>query len=90
MRKEKEDRKLSKNEYVKSILLFFLHLVVLVAIVAVLLFGDKLGTIGVTLKNNAANYLYMLFCLILLTGILYVYFLFENPSILTSGKTITL
>lgn len=90
MIKEKEDRRLSKNEYVKSVFLFILHLAIMLVIVAVLLFGGKLGTIGETLKSNAANYLYMLFCLILLTVILYLYFLFENPSVLASGKTITL
>jgi putative nucleotidyltransferase with HDIG domain len=32
----------------------------------------------------------MLFCLILLAGILYFYFLFENRAVLSSGKNITL
>ncbi len=90
MVREKEERELSKREITKSALLFCLHWVIEVAIVAVLLFGDKLGVIVETFENNAANYLYMLFCLLLLAGILYFYFLFENKSVLASGRSITL
>ena len=55
-----------------------------------MLFGDKLGTIGLMLKENGANYLYMVFCLLLLLVITYFYFLTENAKVLQSGKTITL
>ena len=89
MRTEK-DRELTKGEMLRSVFLFVLHGVILLAIVAVLLFGDKLGSIGETFAQNAANYLYMLFCIVLVVGILYFYFLFENRSVLASGKNITL
>lgn len=90
MKKEKETERLSKHEIVKSSLLFVLHFLILVLIVACMLFGNKLGTIGVMLKENAANYLYMLFCLLLLLVITYFYFMTENTEVLKSGKTITL
>ena len=90
MKKEKEIEILTKNEIVKSATLFVVHYLLLVLLVACMLFGDKLGTIGVMLKANAANYLYMLFCLLLLIVITYFYFLTENPNVLKSGKTITL
>ena len=90
MKKEREVESLTKNELVKSAMLFVLHFVILVILVACMLFGDKLGTIGVMLKENAANYLYMLFCLLLLLVITYFYFLTENSEVLKSGKTITL
>ena len=88
MRTEK-DRELTKGEILKSVFLFVLHGAILLAIVAVLLFGDKLGSIGETFAHNAANYLYMLFCIVLVVGILYFYFLFENRNVLASGKNIT-
>ena len=87
---KREDRELTKNEITKSAFIFVLHWIIELIIIAVLLFGDKLGSIGETVKNNAANYVYMTFCLLLLSGILYFYFLFENKSVLISGKSITM
>ncbi|MBR2341314.1 MAG: HDIG domain-containing protein [Clostridia bacterium] len=90
MKREREAIRLSQNEIVKSSMLFVLHFVILLILVACVLFGDKLGSIGEMLKVNGANYLYMVFCLILLFVISYFYFLTENAKVLKSGKTITL
>ena len=90
MKKEKEVASLSKNEIFKSSMLFVLHFVILVLIVACVLFGDKIGTISEMLKENGANYLYMVFCLMLLLVITYFYFFTENTKVLKSGKTISL
>ena len=90
MKKEKEVASLSKNEIVKSSMLFVLHFVILVFLVACVLFGDKIGVISEMLKENGANYLYMVFCLLLLLVITYFYFFTENAKVLKSGKTISL
>lgn len=90
MKKDKELLQFSKQDMVKSSLLFALHFIILLLVVALVLFGDKLGMIGEMVKVNGANYLYMIFCLLLLLVITYFYFLTENDKILRSGKTITL
>ena len=90
MKTEREVTRLSRYEKTKSAMLFALHFVILLFFVACTLFGDKLGSIGEMLKQNGANYLYMVFCLLLLLVITYFYFLTENAKILKSGKMITL
>ena len=90
MDKEKENLRLSRHDIVKSSMLFALHFLIMLAVVAVMLFRDKLGGIGEMMQHNAANYLYMIFCLMLLLVITYFYFYTENDKILQSGKTITL
>ncbi|MBQ8295172.1 MAG: HD domain-containing protein [Clostridia bacterium] len=80
----------TKQETLKSILLFFLHFVLLSGIAALLLLYDKFGNLGQHMEQHGANYLYALFCTFLLTTIMYFYFLFENKEIISSGKNITL
>ncbi len=80
----------TRKEAVKSALLFTLHLFVVLLIVALLLLWDKFGNFSETIKNNRANYLYMVFCIFLLVGIMYFYFFFEDRRMLTSGKNIAL
>ena len=75
---------------VKSILLFFVHFVVLVAIMAGLLLGAELNHIADHMRQFGAEYLYSLFCVMLLVLIMYMYFFFEDKRILSTGKNIAL
>ncbi|MBE7085703.1 MAG: HDIG domain-containing protein [Clostridiales bacterium] len=76
----------TKRDTLKSSMLFLLHFVIMIAIAAVLLLGNKMSNIGEYMKEKGAGYLYALFCLFLLVLITYLYFIFENKSILLSGK----
>ena len=42
------------------------------------------------MKTHGINYVFGLFCVLMLTFITYLYFLFENRKMLESGKNITL
>ena len=75
---------------VKSILLFFVHFAVLVAIMAALLLGAQMGHIAEHMREFGANYLYSLFCVMLLVLITYMYFFFEDKRVLSTGKNIAL
>jgi putative nucleotidyltransferase with HDIG domain len=80
----------TKRDTLKSSMLFLLHFVIMIAIAAVLLLGNKMSNIGEYMKEKGAGYLYALFCLFLLVLITYLYFIFENKSILLSGKQTSL
>ena len=80
----------TRQHFFKSLLMFFLHFFLLISIIAGLLFSQELSHLGGYLKEHAADYLYAFFCILLLTVIMYLYFLFENKTILSSGKNITL
>ena len=80
----------TKRDTLKSILLFLVQCLIYLLIAAGLLLGDKLGTIVEFLSAQGRNYLYALFCVILLFVILYFYFFFENRDMLYSGKNIAL
>ncbi len=69
---------------------FVLNYVFFVVILAILLFTASDVSVAETIEKNLANYVYMLFCLALLFIITYLYFLFENKSILSNGKNIAL
>ena len=69
---------------------FVLHFFVLVVVLAILLFTTDNVTMIEAIEKNAANYVYMLFCIALIFVITYVYFVFENQSILSSGRNIAL
>ena len=80
----------TKRDTLKSSMLFLLHFVIMIAIAAVLLLSNKMSNIGEYMKEKGAGYLYALFCLFLLVLITYLYFIFENKSILLSGKQTSL
>ena len=80
----------SKRAALKSSMLFLLHGVIFLMITAGLLWYDKFDNFGAHIKEQGANYLYALFCIILLFTIAYFYFYFENKNFLISGKNITL
>ena len=83
-------RRWTKKDAWSSALLFLLNLFILLLIVAALLMGSKIGNLKQTLIENRANYLYIGFCVFLLAVIAYLYFFFEERSILTDGKNILL
>ena len=81
---------LSRKQLMASILLFFVHFVILIAIMAGLLLWKEWDHLAVHMKQFGASYLYALFCVLLLIVIMYLYFLFEERKILSTGKNIAL
>lgn len=90
MTEQKFVRQWTRQDTVKSAWLFFLHFVILTLIASALLLGPKLGVLKEYMKVNGANYLYALFCVFLLTAIMYFYFFFEDKQVLSSGRNIAL
>lgn len=80
----------TKENTLKSLLLFFVHFVIMILIAAALLLVERIPTIGEYMQTHGANYLYALFCIFLLIAIMYFYFIFENKSMIASGKNIAL
>ncbi|MBR4942493.1 MAG: HD domain-containing protein [Clostridia bacterium] len=80
----------TNQDLFKSITLFFLNFVILVAISAGLLLWKELNNLGTHMREYGANYLYALFCIMLLILITYLYYFFEDKSMLASGKNVAL
>ena len=80
----------SRKQTVTSILLFFLHFVILIGIMAGLLLGQDVKNLHTQMEQYGATYLYALFCVLLLIVIMYLYFLFEDRRMLSTGKNIAL
>lgn len=79
-----------KGMAAKSVCLFCLHLLILLACELVVLVWAKKGEFTATFKMNRANYMYIGFCTLLLVWIMYLYFFFENRELLKEGRMITL
>ena len=75
---------------VKSICLFFMHFVLLVSIMAACILGSQLNDFVEHMRQFGANYLYALFCVMLLVIITYMYFFFEDKRVLSTGQNIAL
>ena len=80
----------TSSNTIKSILLFFVHFVILVAIMAGLVLGAQLNNFAEHMREFGANYLYALFCVLLLVVITYLYFMFEDKRMLSTAKNISL
>ena len=80
----------TRKHTLKSALWFFLYLVIYVVLAGVLVLGGKLGEIGEIMRAQGANYVYAIFCSLLLVIIMYLYFIFENKDMISNGKNITL
>ena len=81
---------LTKRNVLTSVILFCLHFAIFVGLVALCLWlRDKLLD-GKTQAMQTSNYLYALFCGLLLFVITYFYFYFERPALLASAKMIAL
>ena len=80
----------TKHDVAKSVVLFAVYFVMLVLVSMVLLLWDKFGYLSEEMNQNGADYLYMLFCILMLTTVMYIYFFFESREILKSAKSISL
>ena len=80
----------TKQDMFKSIMIFFVHFLVLILIAAGFVLGSRLGEIKEHMKTYGANYLYALFCIFLLVVIMYLYYFFEDRAMLVGAKNITL
>ena len=80
----------NKGLAVKSVFVFILHLIILLALVTLILVWQKDGEFTDTFTINRANYLYIAFCIILLVWVAYFYFFFENREILADGRKTSL
>ena len=85
-----QSRGVSKKKKAESGWHFVLHYFILILILAVLLFTADNVTVAQAIEQNAANYVYMLFCIALLFVITYLYFIFENQTILSSKRNVAL
>ena len=83
-------KEFTKSDTLKSALLFFVHFVIFVAIAMFLVVGMEIKNFSDHLRVNGANYLYALFSIFLLIAIMYFYFYFENKTMLSSMRNITL
>ena len=80
----------AKKYAVKSVLLFLLHFLILLLIMAAALLFKQVSNLKAYMKEYGPDYLYALFCIFLLMMITYLYFLFEDKQILESSKHIAL
>ncbi len=80
----------TKRDVLKSSFLYLLHFLFYLTIAAILLLAGRWSDLGNFLSQNGSNYLYAIFCTFLLFMITYLYFFFENRTLLESGKNIAL
>ena len=80
----------TRKHTLKSILYFFVHFVILVLLGATLLLWDKVDILAEHMQAVGASYLYALFCVFMLTVITYLYYFFEDRTMISSGKNISL
>ena len=80
----------TKKDFGKSIALFFMHFIILTLIAGGVLLGGKLSQLGSYMQEHGADYLYALFCVLLIVTIMYLYFLFEDKEMISNGKNIAL
>ena len=78
----------TKKDTAKSAWLFFMHFILLVALSAGILLGNKLSYIVEYMKENGAYYLYALICVMLLVIIMYLYFFFEDKNVLKKASQV--
>ena len=90
MTKKEFGKTWTKRDAVKSSFLYLLHFLIYLGIAAILLFTERWADLGNFLSQNGSNYLYAIFCTFLLFVITYLYFYFENRTLLESGKNISL
>lgn len=80
----------TRGTAVGSVFCFLLNLTVLLLILLGLLASDKSGEFLSTFKDNAANYAYIGFCVLLLVWIMYFYFFFEDRELLADAGRVTM
>ncbi len=80
----------TRKNLCNSMLLFFMHFIILSVIAGIVLLYDEFSNIVEYMRVNGADYLYALFCMLLIITIMYFYFLFEDKEMLSSGRNIAL
>ena len=90
MERKQIGKEWTKAHALKSALQFFLHFVIFLLLAFILLFWKNFSQIGEHMKAQGGNYLYVMFCVLLLFVITYFYFYFEDRTTLMSGKTVAL
>ncbi len=90
MKEKTFDRRWTRSDTLKSATYFLLHFLIFVLIAGGLSLADNLADIRSYMKDRGADYLYALFSVFLIVGIMYFYFYFENKEMLASGKNVTL
>lgn len=80
----------TKKDAFKGALWFFVHFLIFIGIATALLFAGKYGQIISLIRADAGNYLYALFSIALLFLIAYLYFYFEDNTVLKKSGTIAL
>ena len=80
----------NKQKGVKSITLFIVHTLLLIVVMMALLLGAKINDLAAEMRQNGANYLYMAFCVMLISIITYLFFFFESRKMLETGRSIGL
>jgi hypothetical protein len=78
----------TRNDTAKSAFLFLMHCIILVAVAAGVLLGNKLSYLVAYLRENGAYYLYALICVLLLIVIMYLYFFFEDRDVLATPSKV--
>ncbi len=90
---KKFEKPWTKKDLWKSMFLFLLHFVLFIAIAAGVLLADKMSDFAAFkayMQKYGADYLYALFSALLIITIMYLYFLFEDKEMISSGKNIAL
>ena len=80
----------TKQDTLKSGFLFFMHFIILALICGVLVLWNQRNNLIQHFQTVGANYIYALFCAMMLVFIMYLYFFFENKNTLSTGKNIAL
>ena len=80
----------TKKDVGRSIGFFFLHFFIFIILAGLVLLGGKMSDLGSYMKEKGADYLYALFCILLVVTIAYCYFFFEDREMLSNGKNIAL
>ncbi len=90
MKEKVFDRKWTKSDTLKSVTLFFAHFIILATIVGGVALAGEFSHLISYMREYGANYLYALFSILLIIGIMYFYFYFEDKEMLGSPRRITL
>ena len=87
---QKFQRAWTKKDFGKSIAFFFLHFLIFIIMAALVLLSGKFSQLGEYMNKHGADYLYALFCILLVFTITYCYFFFEDKEMISNGKNIAL
>ncbi len=87
---KKVGKEWTKQDTLKSALLFFVHFIILVLICGMAVLWKEKDNLIEHFKKVGANYVYAVFCIMMIVIITYLYFFFEDKMMLSSGRNIAL